>query len=155
MRKSKIIKENLVLFNQINELREEIESLKVKLQEKDKEINRLNNEASSNKANKASAPLKEIEKKVMRIDTPDDVSYGSTVIGQIVVDSANYSNILTSNGETKYIELVNLILGKAEVAKSDILSVVSEDIPIEIKKEKIQSIKKATSEYFESVMAQR
>jgi len=155
MRKSKIIKENLSLFGQINELREEIESLKKEITARDFEISRLNKQISEEKTEEVSAPLKEIEKKVIKSEVSEDVNYGSTVIGEIVVESANFSNILTSNGETRYIELVNLILGKAEVAKADILSVVSENISLEMKKVKIDEIKKATTEYFESVMAQR
>lgn len=83
-----------------------------------------------------------------------DVDYGASVIGKIVVSAANYSNRLTAGGETKYRELVNLILGRTEVAKADILSAVTSDNGFDTKKAAIDLIYEQACEYFESVMAQ-
>ena len=62
---------------------------------------------------------------------------------------------LTVGGETRYIELVNLILGRAEVAKSEILAIVSLEEDFFVKKERIDGVFEKSKEYFESVMAQR
>jgi len=159
MRKKKIIEENVNLFNQVSRLKAEIEDLKIDLTQKNSEIEKLKAEISSKPKEETKTenltPIKEIEKKVAPKALSEDYKYGSEAIGIIVVDSANYSNVLTNGGETKYIELVNLILGKSEIAKSEILSVVCEDISIEDKKIKIDKIVKTAKEYFESVMAQR
>ena len=85
----------------------------------------------------------------------EDLAYAADTIGKIVVESAKYSNELTAGGNPQYIELVNLILGKTEVSKSEILSVTREEIPVLVKKQKIEQIKNNTIEYFDSVMAQR
>ena len=50
------------------------------------------------------------------------MEYGAKVIGQIVVSAAEYSNKLTIGSNSSQKELVNLILGKTEVAKSEILA---------------------------------
>ena len=78
----------------------------------------------------------------------------SDVIGELVLEAASGSNKLTANGDNSNRELVNLILGKTEVAKAEILSVVSEDTDFESKKQKIEVIKAETLDYFKSILAQ-
>lgn len=99
--------------------------------------------------------LFEKEDNAPQITLEDDLQYAADVIGQLVIESAKCSNTLTEGGNTKYIELVNLILGKTEVSKAEILGIAKQDLPIEVKKQKIDGVKAATLEYFESVMAQR
>lgn len=116
-------------------------------------------EPSDNTAQFEEAPQNEDDSldfsEVSISSAPDsDVDYGASVIGKIVVSAANYSNRLTVGGETKYRELVNLILGRTEVAKADILSAVTSDNGFDTKKAAIDLIYEQTCEYFESVMAQ-
>ncbi len=92
---------------------------------------------------------------IVDIEVNDVTQYGAEIIGKIVVAAAQNSNTLTAGGETKYRELVNLILGKTEVAKADILSAVNSETTFEIKKNIIDDVYESTLEYFESVMAQR
>lgn len=82
------------------------------------------------------------------------IEYGSQIIGKIVVSAAQYSNSLTAGGETRYKELLNLILGKTEVAKSEILDITASEAEFDVKKHMIDSVYEQTVEYFESVMAQ-
>ena len=72
-----------------------------------------------------------------------------------MVSSANYSNQLTADGNTAYKELVNLILGRCEIAKGEILSAVCSECDNATKIQLIDSVKRETEEYFLSVMAQR
>ena len=51
-------------------------------------------------------------------------------------------------------ELVNLILGKTEIAKAEILSAIDNDDSFEVKCAKIDQIAAVTKEYFESILAQ-
>lgn len=155
MRKKALMEQNMLLFKQIDDLRRELNDVKSELKQKTDIIDKFNVDAINNNSSAHSESIEEIEKKVMGKKLPEDIDYGSEIIGKIVVDSANLSTALTANGETKYKELVNLILGKTEVAKSEILSVVNESSDIETKKEKIDNIYKEANEYFESVMAQK
>lgn len=82
------------------------------------------------------------------------VKYASQIIGKIVVSAAQYSNRLTAGGETRYRELINLILGKTEVAKSEILDITQSDTDISVKKRMIDGVYEQAVEYFASVMAQ-
>ena len=84
----------------------------------------------------------------------EDMQYAADIIGDIVIESAKFSNRLTENGNSQHIELVNLVLGKTEVSKADILAIIREDIPLVVKKQKIDVVKASTIEYFESVMGQ-
>ena len=63
--------------------------------------------------------------------------------------------MLTADGETKYKELVNLILGRTEVAKSEILAITKKEISEEQKQAEITAVKDNTVEYFGLVMAQK
>ena len=51
--------------------------------------------------------------------------------------------------------MVNLILGRTEVAKSEILKIISLDISLEEKKELINEQYKSAEDYFISVEAQK
>ena len=70
------------------------------------------------------------------------------------MESASGSNMLTVDGNADNRELVNLLLGKTEVAKAEILSVVSQNIGLEEKKIKIDSIADEALDYFKSILAQ-
>ena len=77
------------------------------------------------------------------------------MIGKIVVSGAKYCNLLTAlpeNSITK--EQVNLILGRTEVAKAEILKITENDMTFEDKKSAIDSKEKEAEEYFGSIMAQ-
>lgn len=158
MRKQKLLDQNVQLFEQLQQARLEIGALKKQISQNQVEIERLNTVIKSlnEKEETVSFPLKHLEEKVAQsVSLDSDEQYGAQVIGRIVVNAAEYSNRLTSGGETKYKELVNLILGRTEVAKSEILGVVSSQNDIETKKREMDEIEKNASEYFENVMAQK
>lgn len=97
----------------------------------------------------------ETVKEPVQLPTLDEcIEYGSQTIGKIVVSAARYSNLLTAGGETKYKELLNLILGRTEVAKSEILDITVCDAETSVKKHMIDDVYEQALEYFESVMAQ-
>ncbi|MCQ2455203.1 MAG: hypothetical protein MJ090_03565 [Clostridia bacterium] len=156
MRKKEIVEQNSILFKKLGEAKSEIDELKAELQKNNEELNALKTQIAE-KEKPVSEPLKMLEKKVQRIipNLTEDLQFASEKIGKIVLESARYSNMLTADGEVKYRELVNLILGKSEVAKAEILAVTKEKIDIEEKKARITKIKDDTIEYFDLVMAQR
>ena len=154
MRKKALIEQNLSLFKQVEELRGECAL-------KDKKISELEKKINAQAAKPAPAetepdtPLKKLEEKVTNISKlKPDVEYASEAIGKLVLESAIGSNTLTAGGNTEHRELVNLLLGKTEVAKAEILGVLSEDIEIDDKKAKIDALRDEALDYFASVLAQ-
>ena len=156
MRKKDLLNQNMSLFEQLQKAKLEISRMRKEIALKNKVIVSLQKKTGDcieeNEPDLQSESNGQQE--IKPVEIPQDVEYGAEVIGKIVVSATDYSNKLTAGGETKYRELVNLILGRTEVAKSDILSVISTDESIDVKKEKINSVMEDTLEYFESVMAQ-
>ncbi len=153
MRKKALIAQNLSLFEQIEHLRAEVASKDEKIKALQDKISQLGGEEE--KPLLQTTPLAKLEKKVIsnsRLSA--DIEYASSAIGDLVLDSATKSNTLTSDGNVKHRELVNLLLGKTEVAKAEILSIVSEEVEFETKKEKIDAVKSEALDYFASVLAQ-
>ena len=156
MRKKILIQQNLALFEQLQKSQFEANELKKRLHSYDEKISALEKELEAQKKAAATEPLKKLEEKVItNAKIKPDVDYGAKVIGEIVVSATKYSNELTLGGDGSLRELVNLILGRTEVAKSDILNIVSGEDGIAVKTAKIDAIKAETEEYFKSVMAQR
>lgn len=154
MRKKALIAQNLELFEQLEKLHAEISAKDKKIEELKDEISELKQKSAEKKA-EPTLPLKKLEEKVISNSRLNpDVDYASDVIGELVLEAASGSNKLTANGDNSNRELVNLILGKTEVAKAEILSVVSEDTDFESKKQKIEVIKAETLDYFKSILAQ-
>ena len=85
----------------------------------------------------------------------ESIEYGAQTIGKIVLSATQYSNMLTADGQTGYKELLNLILGRTEVAKAEILDITACDSEFSVKKHMIDDVYEQALEYFESVMAQR
>lgn len=165
MRKKELLNINSDLSAQCRELKTENSRMKIENQELKQKINELNNEISTlkveieklnTKAN-SSDLLKKLEKKVTAMaEVSTDTQYGSEIIGKIVISATKHCNALTtqSAGEmTK--EMVNLILGRTEVAKSEILRIISFDVPLEEKKSLMDEQYKLAEDYFISVAAQK
>lgn len=101
----------------------------------------------------------EPEKKTVsfgEIELSDGVNDGAKIIGKIVLSSAEYCNKLTDVGASENAkELVNLILGRTEVAKGEVLRLSNLDID---PKERYLAMERELNEaedYFKSVMAQK
>lgn len=93
----------------------------------------------------------EIEEK---IELSPEIEYGSKIIGEIVMSATYYSNLLSSSGKDNLKELLNLILGRTEVAKSEILNIVSSEVSFENKMQMIDAQRDEAIEYFKSIMEQ-
>ena len=158
MRKKLLLLQNNQLFDRLNGAEKEIQRLKKELIERDGQINELKkeNERLLSKLN-ATEPLKTLEAKVVKqAGVTPEVEYGASAIGKIVIEAAKACNRLTADGKADGAkELINLILGRTEVAKSEILSIVSSEYAFELKKEKIDAQFENAADYFCSVMAQR
>ena len=157
LKKSDLIKLNNELFDRAEKYKALYEDLKREnsiLSEENKQL-KLENEDLIAKQN-ATPPLVELEKKVKnQAKLSEEARFGAAVIGKIVIKAAQCCNKLTSqNGDFDAKELVNLILGRTEVAKAEILKIVESEIPLENKYEQISGCEKSAEDYFHSVMAQ-
>ncbi len=152
MRKKELISKNLELFEQTEALRAQIAERDKKIGELERRLNAAKKEKTEEPAH--TVPLKRLEEKLTGNTVyGKDIEYASEVIGKLVLESATGCNRLTSGGDG-HRELVNLLLGKTEVAKAEILSAVCENVSFEAKKEKIDSVASQALDYFASVLAQ-
>ncbi len=157
MRKKDLIQQNLTLFETLQKTQIELGELKKQLKSYADEINKLKTEISKNEIaqKEVTEPMRRLEEKVITNATlKPDMEYGAKVIGEIVVLAAEYSNKLTIGGDDSKKELVNLVLGKTEMAKAEILSVIETNDSFEVKASKMDQIADVSKEYFESVIAQ-
>lgn len=163
MTKSQLIKQNKELFEKIQyitvsnkrlkdenaALKEKNEILLRRLSEASKPAEVLQNTETSNEEN----PAEVNEEKAGVILSPE-TEYGSQIIGEIVMQSVTYSNLVAERGKPNKKELINLILGKTEVAKSEILNISLSDASLENKFAMMDSQLSDTIEYFKSVLEQ-
>ena len=158
MRKKALLQQNLSLYEQLQKSLMEINSLQEELQKSKDEINALKalaQQSQPEETKETAVPMRNLQEKLTSEHKLDaDTEYGAKIIGDIVVSAAQCSNLLTSGGDTSHRELVNLILGKSKLAKSDILEIVSGCDSFENKKRRINIVCAEAKEYFESVIAQ-
>ena len=163
MTKSQLIKQNKELFEKIQyitvsnkrlkdenaALKEKNEILLRRLSEAAKPAEVLPNTETSNEENSA-----EVNEEKAEVILSPETEYGSQIIGEIVMQSVTYSNLVAERGKPNKKELINLILGKTEVAKSEILNISLSDASLENKFAMMDSQLNDTIEYFKSVLEQ-
>lgn len=157
MRKKELLRLNGELFNKLETTRAELKEKSDENKKLVEEIISLNAEIEKLKEKETEGnPLKKLENKVIgRVSLPNDKEYGASVIGKIVVKATMYCNRLTNSPEENgNKELVNLILGRTEVAKAEILKAVSSNLDFDSKKTIIDNEFSQAVDYFESVLAQ-
>lgn len=157
MRKKKLLKLSQDLFNRLDAAQISLKQVMQENAELKKQVEELKADNEEFKKHQIqSTALKQLEEKIEKqANLDEDAQYGSQIIGKIIISAATYCNKLTANSENSDIkELVNLILGRTEVAKAEILKIVSGDNPVSKKKELIDLQKSAAEDYFASVMAQ-
>ncbi len=80
--------------------------------------------------------------------------YGSVAIGTIVQESVKYTASINSSDYENKKELLSLIMGKGEMAKAEIFSIIEGDAADETKRDLIDNTVKETVDYFKSVAGQ-
>lgn len=155
MNKKQLLEQNTQLFERLAQSQEQIAELKKELAGRDGELLAQKNEIERLNARlNATEPLKALEAKVTRqAAVPPEIEYGASAIGKIVVEAAKYCSRLAARGEQAK-ELINLVLGRTEVAKAEILKIVSSTDGLEEKKKKADACAYDAFDYFESIMAQ-
>ncbi len=173
MRKSLLLKQNNELFDKLQiaslnnrRLREENEKLKEKvailssrlegLQATDTAISEPTEVVIENENSVTEQVLEsQIEEAVpAEPQLSPEIEYGSKIIGDIIINSTESVNQLMSSNKENIKELVNLIMGKTEVAKAEVLDIVSSDSSFECKTAMLDSLSAEAKEYFKSVLFQ-
>lgn len=155
MRKKLLLEQNIQLFDRLTAAEGEIKRLKNELEEEKRRAAALKEENARLAENKgaATAPLKILEAKVIKqAGITPDTEYGAAVIGKTVVAAAKCCERLKTRDNAK--ELINLILGRTEVTKAEILNIVTSDNAAEEKRRLIDEQFAAAEDYFASVTAQ-
>ena len=134
-------------LKQIEQLRAELDGIKAGIQVVDAPSAE---EAPLEVAPPANAEKPESEEFIL----PEEFNIASDVIGNIVIKAAGYINELTASDNPNKKELVNLILGRTEIAKAEILAIVSSEADIEAQKELINAQYDEALSYFKSISLQ-
>ena len=155
MRKKLLLEQNIQLFDRLTAAEGEIKRLKKELEEEKRRTAALKEENARLTENKGStaAPLKILESKVIKqAGITPNTEYGAAVIGKTVVAAAKCCERLKTRDNAK--ELINLMLGRTEVTKAEILNIVTADTADEEKRRLIDEQFAAAEDYFASVTAQ-
>lgn len=82
------------------------------------------------------------------------IEYGSVTIGKVVQESIKYANLISASAGENKKEVLNLIMGKAEVVKSEIFTITEGELSPEVKKELIDTQLNEAIDYFKSAYGQ-
>ena len=163
MRKRQLLELNHELYNSLEsvkasaeELRKENMMLRKSLSELEKEIEFLKTQNSVPETVDippvTPTPENEFTSKT---EISNETEYAARIIGKIVISAAKYCSKLGSmQDKPDAKELINLILGRTEVAKAEILKIVSSQNSIEVKNELMNKELSNAEDYFQSVFAQ-
>ena len=166
MRKSALIKKTVELIDALNTLQHQLENvkreneeLKEKLKELETQKTVLPEQITQSEGfvvfDEEAEEVPESATEPIELATPDTaLEYGAVAIGRVVQESVKYANLISeSNSENKK-ELLNLIMGKAEVTKAEIFSITESAAALELKKELIDTQCDEAIDYFKSAYGQ-
>ena len=98
--------------------------------------------------------IKEEKSETEEISLDDAMEYGAKIIGNIIVESAKYSDMITAKPCENTKDLINLIMGKSEICKSEILTIALGELDYQTKCDLMDSQQTDAIDYFKSVLAQ-
>ena len=151
----------LTLYNELLQKAEKYQSENEELKEENMRISaRLEelmyeHEELLKKQGGDETPVEDLEEKMLaRVELDEPVEYASKMIGKIVIEAAKHCNYITQINTKEAKELVNLILGRTEVAKAEILDIIEKENDMDAIKKLAEKEKRETEDYFNSVRAQ-
>ncbi len=151
MRKKILLEQNAALFNEVQRLKGEIADLNKELEKITAETAAAEKVAEETVLEENTetfeTPIKKLEDKIAKNAVSNDAeSYGAKAIGEIVLAAAKACDAakLQNAGDDR----INLILGRAEVAKSQVLEAVSSEGTFDSKAIKIDKALEEARKYF-------
>lgn len=167
VRKKELFEQNTVLYNRLQTVTAELRKYKELYSQNISEINALRQ------------ALAEMELKTLKDDEPETTieliddsflddqpvsealpelesatQYGAEVIGKIVLEGTKISNNFAEKQNDLSFELINLVLGKTEVCKSQIYDICSNNMVGDEKKTAIDAVYSECMEYFSGLTKQ-
>ena len=143
-------------FFELSELKKEKEKLLEKISELEEKLAKtqegfsVNTEIDTKPDEEEIVPTNAIE-----VPTLDDaMEYGAEIIGKIVVESARYSDMVNNKPSENTKDLINLIMGKCEICKAEILTIATGELDYNTKCDLMDSQLNDAIDYFKSVLAQ-
>lgn len=176
VRKKDLFEQNAALFNRLQSVSAELEKYKTLYSENITEINSLRRRLADIELEAERKAAEEQEKEPEPPTQADEVQSpteemplnplsdvvlennamqkGAEVIGRIVFDAAKICNEFADK-QTEYSkDLINLVLGKTEVAKSEIYEICRTEQPDERKLISIDAVYDDTADYFSNLRKQ-
>lgn len=180
MRKKELMNKTLELIEAMNLLQSQLNSLKTENKELKDRISELETKAKEQakvqptvvfeepKGFTVDKTVLEEPEKVVAVEVEETVpiavnavelkdstmEYAAVAIGRIVQESIKYANLLSTSTAGSKKEVLNLIMGRAEVAKAEIFAVTEGSLTDENKKELIDAQCAEALDYFKSAYAQ-
>lgn len=84
----------------------------------------------------------------------EEFEYASSIIGKTVIQATKVCNELSLQDNKDKVDLVNLVLGRTEVLKAEILKILNSENSFQDKKDLMQKEQVAAYDYFDSIKAQ-
>ncbi len=88
------------------------------------------------------------------VELDSAMEYGAEIIGKIIIESTKYCEKITSSQNENTKDLINLIMGKSEICKAEILNIATSSAEISDKCEMMNNQYTEAVDYFKSVVAQ-
>lgn len=164
VRKKDLFEQNTVLFNRLQSVTAELEKYKKLYDENIKEINALRRELANIEIEKAKdddltnaeSVLKEVVPEQQSNTLADVVidgsmEYGAKIIGKIILEGTRISNDVAQSPNEYSKDIINLVLGKTEVCKSQIYDICKGDFAEDIMRQKVDEVYKDAVDYFNSL----
>jgi len=153
------------LYNTINSMKSLIDDMTLEsVEDKDKiknlilkiEENSLNNQPGQAKVaiEQGELSYNNNDENFVPIEFGDEINYASAQIGKVIVKISDFCNNMVSNSNQNARELINLALGRGEVFKSDVMTVLQSNSSFNEKANIIQDKIKDVDSYIISLYGQ-
>ena len=165
MRKKVLIKKTEELIGIMNSLQKQLENLKSENAELKDKIAGLESQKAVPVVQETveegftvyvEEPIaQEIPAEPIELPVENEIlEYGAIAIGKVVQESVKYANLISESASDSKKELLNLIMGKAEITKAEIFSITDGNIAADLKKDLIDTQCDEAVDYFKSAYGQ-
>lgn len=151
---SELKKENARLLQKISELEEKLAQKQAEGFIVDTMISEQPQEEETNEDKLFEEEIKDEKSESEEISLDSAMEYGAKIIGNIIVESAKYTDMITAKPCENTKDLINLIMGKSEICKSEILTIALGELDYQTKCGLMDSQLTDAIDYFKSVLAQ-
>jgi len=158
--------ETAELYDTIKNMKSLIDEMTLESVEDKDQIKHLLLQIEENDSNNKPEQVKEVgerqelsynnnnDESFIPIECGNEINYASAQIGKVIVKISDFCNTMVSTNNPDVRELINLALGRGEVFKSDVMSVLQSDAPFNEKANFIEDKIKDVDSYIISLYGQ-